>query len=222
MATIERARPRVHAGWTQKQLRKEMGSLKPGDVFSIDRPITIEEFCEYVSEEWAAELDDGVVYIMSPPSDAHEALSAWLLTLLHLFVEIRRLGEVRGGKSGVRITNTSLREPDLLFFSIGRLDRMTARGVHGAPDLAVEIVDSDSARRDAVRKQVRYEEIGIREYWVIDLPFLEVRQLILDEGGYHVERLKPGDQLVARTVEGFHLNVAWFSRALTFPRAWKY
>ena len=41
---------------------------------------------------------------------------------------------------------------------------MTERGVHGAPDLAVEIVDSPKARRDAVQKQVRYEEIGVQEH----------------------------------------------------------
>jgi Uma2 family endonuclease len=203
--------------WTQEQLRDRLEALKPGDVFSIDRPITVEEFCEYVSDEWAAELVDGVVHIMTPPTDRHEDLAGWLLIVLRQFVESRRLGQVRGGRSGVRINGSSLREPDLLFFSTERLDRLSEKGVHGAPDLAVEIVDSQKARRDAVRKQVRYEEIGIREYWVIDLPYREVRRMLLGEGGYRLERLNPGDQLLAGTVDGFHLEVAWLFQGPAFP-----
>lgn len=226
MAVTGRARQRTGARqpatngrrpWSDAELRTRIEALKPGDVFSIDRPITVDEFCEYVSDEGQAELVDGVIFIMSPPTDRHEDLSGWLLTLLRQFTEVRRLGRVRGGKSGVQIGGTSLREPDLLFFRTERLALMTERGVHGAPDLAVEIVDSRKARRDAVQKQVRYEAIGIQEYWVIDLPQKEVRQMLLEDGVYRMERLQPGDDLVARTVEGFHLQVAWLFQGPDFP-----
>src|SRR5207302_8236209 len=135
------------------------------------------------------------------------ALSAWLARVLGMYVEHRRIGEFRAGRSGVQINDTSLREPDLLFFRADRLDQMTARGVHGAPDLAVEIVDSPKARREAVQKQVKYEEIGVQELWVIDLPRREVRQCLLEEGRYQLARAEPGAELLARTVEGFHLQV---------------
>src|SRR5687767_12132507 len=120
MAVIDRIRrpgsPRPRSRpLTDAQLRERIEALRPGDVFSIDRPITVEEFCQHVSDEWAAELVNGVIYVMTPPSDPHEALSRWLLTVLGQFVEVRGLGEVRGGRSGVLINGTSLREPDLLF-----------------------------------------------------------------------------------------------------------
>jgi Uma2 family endonuclease len=226
MAVIDRvrsrtgtARPRTRTARPRAgdNLHKRIEALKPGDVFSIDRPITVEEFCEYVSDEWHAELVDGVIYIMVPPSDRHEDLSGWLLTLLRLYTEVRQLGRVRGGNSGVQIDGTSLREPDLLFFRTERLHLMTERGVHGAPDLAIEIVDSTKARRDAVQKQARYEAIGIQEYWVIDMPQREVRQMALEEGAYRMERLRAGAELVARTVEGFHLQVAWLFQGPSLP-----
>ena len=94
---------------------------------------------------------------------------------------------------------------------------MTERGVHGAPDLAVEIVESPKARREAVRKQVDYERIGIPEYWVIDRPQREVRQWLLEAGRYELTRLAPGAQLVSRTVEGFHLQVEWLFQGPSFP-----
>src|SRR5436190_16317261 len=108
MAVIDRVRPRTGARQpptngrrlrTGAELRRRIEALKPGDVFSIDRPLTVEEFCEYVSDEWQAELVNGVIYIMTPPTDRHEDLSGWLLTLLRQFTEVRQLGRVRGGKS---------------------------------------------------------------------------------------------------------------------------
>ena len=214
---LPRARPRKARPLAGEQLRRRIEALKPGDVFSIDRPITVEEFCEYVSDEWVAELVDGVITIMTPPSDPHEALSGWLFNVLGPYVQTRGLGEVRAGRSGVLISSTSLREPDLLFFQKSRLDQMTERGVHGAPDLAVEIVESSRARREAVRKQVQYELIGIREYWVIDRPQREVRQWLLEGARYELLRLQPGDELVSRTIEGFHLQVAWLFQGPEFP-----
>src|SRR5690349_12138943 len=109
MAVIDRPHGKA------KDLRAQIEALRPGDVFSIDRPITVEEFCEYVPEEGGAELVNGVIYVMSPPTDPHEALAVWLLKVLGQYVEVRGFGEVRGSRSGVLINRTSLREPDLLF-----------------------------------------------------------------------------------------------------------
>lgn len=224
MAVIDRVRARTGARPRARtarrigdDLRKRIEALKPGDVFSIDRPITVEEFCEYVSDEGQAELVDGVIYIMSPPTDRHEDLAVWFARILGLYIEQRRLGTIRAGRSGVLISATSLREPDLIFFRTERLHLMTERGVHGAPDLAVEIVDSPKARREAVQKQVRYEAIGIQEYWVIDMPQREVRQMVLENGAYRMERLRAGAEVVAHTVEGFHLPVAWLFQGPSFP-----
>lgn len=214
MTVIDRARPAA-----EESLREQIAALQPGECFSIDRPITVEEFCDYVSDEWSAELVDGVIRVLCPTTDPHAALSIWLATILAIFVENRRLGEVRAGRSGVRISGTSLRTPDLLFFSTARLDQMTQRGVHGAPDLAIEIVDSAAARRDAVQKQAQYEQIGVAELWVIDLPRSEVRQFVLDDGRY--VRLPPdaSGEVTSRMVAGFHVRSEWCFQGPAFPNS---
>src|SRR5437667_3662568 len=123
---LPRARPRRAQPLNGEQLQRRIEALKPGDVFSIDRPITVDEFCEYVSDEWFAELVDGVIHIMSPPSDSHEALSVWLTKVLGQYIEQLQMGEFRAGRSGVQINGTSLRELDLLLFRASRLDQMTS------------------------------------------------------------------------------------------------
>jgi Uma2 family endonuclease len=200
-----------------KDLRTRIEALRPGDVFSIDRPITVEEFCEYVPDEGSAELVNGVIYVMSPPTDPHEALGMWLGRVLGLYIELRGLGEVRGSRSGVLINRTSLREPDLLFFRKERLDQMTTRGVHGAPDLAIEIVDSPKARREAVGKQAQYEAIGVAELWVIDLPRKEVRQFAFAEDELRPVAPETEGEIASRVVEGFHLQTAWLFIGPAFP-----
>ncbi len=38
----------------------------------------------------------------------------------------------------------------------------------GAPDFIIEILSEDSRFRDNVRKRAEYEQIGVKNYWIID------------------------------------------------------
>jgi Uma2 family endonuclease len=115
------------------------------------------------------------------------------------------------------VGSTSLPEPDLLFFRTEHLDRMRASGVHEAPDFAVEIVDSNTARHNAVRKQAQYQEVGVTELWVIDLPRRELRHFLLDAGTYRRVSAPAGEEVVSRTVDGFRLRVDWLFQGPDFP-----
>ena len=41
-------------------------------------------------------------------------------------------------------------------------------GVHGAPDLVVEVISPGTARNDRGKKMKAYEGAGVREYWLVD------------------------------------------------------
>lgn len=200
-----------------KELRAAVRGLKPGESFSLDRPITIEEFCALGEEPRNIELVNGIIAILEFPTDAHEELFGWLQRVLSTYVEARRLGRVRGSRSGVVIGSTSLSEPDLIFFRNEHLDRMQPSGRHGPPDFAVEIVDADAARRDAVRKQAQYQEAGVTELWVVDLPRKELRAFMLVEGAYRRLEIDPAGEIEAQTIEGFRLQVGWLFQGPNFP-----
>ena len=193
-------------------------SLQPGESCSLDYPLTVEEFCELFDEEDGnLELVNGVVYMSPAPSDAHEDVQGWLFKVISQYVEVARLGVVRGSRSGVRVSPTSLPEPDVLFISREHQDRLSPKGTHGAPDLAIEVVDSISARRNAVRKQSQYQDAGITEFWVIDLPRHELRQFLLTDGLYERLPLDPSGEVVSHTVPGLHLSVEWLFQGPHFP-----
>lgn len=116
-----------------------------------------------------AELIDDILYDMTPPGTAHQRLSRDLLMQLGSF--IRETGgpcEVFSAPFAVRVTpdDRNWFEPDLTV--VCDPSKISERGCEAAPDLVVEIVSPSTQRRDYITKTARYEEGGVREYWIVD------------------------------------------------------
>ncbi len=185
------------------------------------RPVTAEELLGMPDDGLRYELVKGELRKMPPAGNEHGYIAGEVFGELRSHVKANGLGRTYAAETGFEIHSNpdTVRAPDVAFVSRERLEEVgPVEGYWpGAPDLAVEIVDSPKARREAVQKQVEYEQLGVREYWVIDLPRREVRQWLLDEGRYRLQRLGPGSELAARTVEGFHLQVGWLFQGPSFP-----
>jgi Uma2 family endonuclease len=46
--------------------------------------------------------------------------------------------------------------------------KLTDQGCSGAPDLVIEILSPGNTAREMREKYALYEEVGVREYWVIE------------------------------------------------------
>lgn len=183
--------------------------LAPGTIFSIDRPLTVDDFYELVNEDTNAELIEGIIFMKSPVSYQHETLFSFLHTILTQYIEEHNLGQVLGSRTAVRITKYTAREPDLLFVSKDRLSIIHKNELVEAPDLAIEIVSPHDSRREIVTKQVQYEQIGVREFWLIDQPKQEVIIYDLNVDGRFVKRPLEGDIIRSTTVKGFQIKIEW-------------
>ncbi|MBU1599709.1 Uma2 family endonuclease [bacterium] len=192
--------------------------LAPWTMICTDRPVTVDEFYEMVDEDTNAELVEGVIIMKSPVSCKHETLFGFLYTMLKQYVREKNLGQVFGSRTAVRITNHTAREPDLLFVRKEHFDIIHKNDIKGAPDLVIEIVSPHDKPYEMVAKQAEYEQIGVREFWLIDQ--LEQRILIYDLGpdGRFVERVSQGDILESVTVDGFWIRIKWlWSELGEFP-----
>lgn len=116
-----------------------------------------------------AELIDGHIYMMSPPTRKHQRIVG------ELFRRISNYIESKNGSCEVDIApfavflnqdNKNYVEPDISV--ICDKNKLTDKGCVGAPDWIIEVVSPSSKRNDYLLKLFKYRTAGVREYWIVD------------------------------------------------------
>ena len=142
------------------------------------------------------------------PTPLHQLIAQFLYRLLDGFVESRRLGKAFIAPMPVRLWSEKYREPDVMFFSPGRI-RDVRRQPDGA-DLVMEVVSpGDEAReRDLETKRDEYARAGISEYWIVDPEQRTITVLTLDGKTYRVHgEFGPGQTATSVLLNGFAVSV---------------
>ena len=178
--------------------------------------LTFGDFLELVREDQKADLLEGVIFMASPESIAHNDLVSWLTEILGPFVRQRGLGRLTVNKVAFRLARHVAPEPDIGFVASHREAIIKPGYVDGPPDLAVEIVSPESVECDYVRKRRYYEQAGVREYWIIDPDERKALFLRLDPThGVFVEVELSGFLFTSQALPGLRLDVRWlFERPL--------
>lgn len=153
------------------------------------------------------EFTDGFVEELPAPTDAHQAILAFLSDLFRAWLGPRG-GVVRFSVLRMRIRPGKFREPDLLLLRDRSDPRRQGRYWLGA-DLVVEVVSPDDPDRDLVDKRADYAEAGVQEYWIVDPRDETITTLTLDSGAY-MERgvFRRGAAAESALLEGFSVDVA--------------
>jgi Uma2 family endonuclease len=170
---------------------------------------THDDFMRLAPEDEKAELIEGVLLIMPPPSDVHERLQNFLLKVIGLFVDYFRLGEVRGSRTAVRIAARHVYEPDILFVRRDRRHIITNAEVLEAPDLVVEILSPSTADYDRGAKREHYAAAGVRELWLIDPYGPAGTQFFQRQNEALVEVAPIAGVIHSLALPNFKLQIAW-------------
>ncbi len=175
-------------------------------------PSTIEEFLAWEDDRWA-EWVDGKVIRMAAVTYGHQEIVNFLLALLRLYIEEHDLGVVSTAPYAMHLpTRQRVREPDVLFVSRARMDRLRDLYLDGAADVVVEVVSPDSRRRDRVEKVIDYETEGVREYWLIDPRRRQVELRRLGQDGRY-RLIEPEEGIfTSEAIPGFRLRIDWLWR----------
>jgi Uma2 family endonuclease len=186
---------------------------RPEKVQTEPPRMTFEEFLEWANEDTFAEWVDGRVIFMT--TDAmHQQISAFLFKILIHFVEERDLGDVWGPPFVMRAQRGGPgREPDLLYFSKQTLERVRGNWLEGPADLVVEVVSSESRKRDRIEKFREYAESGVREYWIIDPAREQAEFFGLEDGGHYVPL--PSDEfgrVYSKVLPDLWIDTGWLAR----------
>lgn len=135
-----------------------------------EKPYTMDDIYS-LPQGSRAELIDGKIYYMAPPSTRHQRIVSFLHLEIGNYIRTKRRSyEVFPAPFAVFLNadDSKYLEPDISV--ICDKDKLDDRGCKGAPDWVVEIVSPSSRAMDYYTKLFLYREAGVREYWIVD-PF---------------------------------------------------
>jgi Uma2 family endonuclease len=106
---------------------------------------------------------------MSPaPTDPYQKILMDISAQLFFYVSKNQLGEVRVAPYDVYFNRKNVYQPDIVFVAKENINKIKEDGLHGAPDLVIEILSPPIAKYDLEDKKDVYERYGVKEYWAVD------------------------------------------------------
>lgn len=176
-----------------------MDALRKEDVYTIDDIYAL-------PDNERAELIDGKIYYMAPPSWMHQRISGRLYQSIANYIDSKNgQCEVLAAPFAVFLNNDDINylEPDIsVICDLSKLDDI---GCHGAPDWVIEIVSPSSKPRDYLTKLFKYRTAGVREYWIVD-PDKQMTMVY----GFEKDTVEPynfGEEVPSGIYEGFYIKV---------------
>lgn len=116
-----------------------------------------------------AELINGYIYDMTPPTRTHQRIVLSLSRTIADYIESNNGScEVDIAPFAVFLNEDDKNyvEPDISV--ICDPSKLSDKGCSGAPDWIIEIVSPGSRRMDYSIKLFKYRSAGVREYWIVD------------------------------------------------------
>ena len=139
-----------------------MGALAKEVIYTIDDIYALPD-----SER--AELIDGQIYYMTPPSRRHQSILSFLHLEIGTYIRNNNGScEVYPAPFAVFLNedDTNYVEPDISVMC--DTSKLNDKGCLGAPDWIIEIVSPSSKYMDYFTKLMKYRNAGVREYWIVD------------------------------------------------------
>lgn len=154
-----------------------------------------------------AELIDGDMYMMAPPSRIHQKLVMQLSRIISNYVADKGGScEVYPSPFAVFLNadDKNYVEPDISV--ICDRDKLNDKGCVGAPDWIIEIVSPSTQRMDYLTKLFKYRTAGVREYWIVN-PIKGTVQLYSFEGEEDSTQSSFSDSITSTIFKDFSICI---------------
>jgi Uma2 family endonuclease len=139
------------------------------DTFIVDRSKkwTVEDYLQ-LEEDTKCEILDGELLMTPAPLISHQRTLASLYQQLVIFINQQQTGELFIAPVDVYFDRENVYQPDLVFVSAARSSIVQEKGIMGVPDLVVEVISPSNSYIDRYSKKAKYEQFGVKEYWIAD------------------------------------------------------
>ena len=132
-------------------------------------------------EERREELIGGNVVMMSPASAEHVYTAGSIYNIFKNYLKGKNCIPFSDGLL-VHLTDENKFVPDMMV--VCDRSKIKSDGVHGAPDLVVEVLSPSTAKDDRTRKKEIYEACGVPEYWLVSPTDKSIEVYLLESGKY--------------------------------------
>jgi prepilin-type processing-associated H-X9-DG protein len=163
--------------------------------------MTTIEYLETPETVLPRELAFGVLRVADSPVVSHQRVVRDLTIALTACAREHRLGEVLPAPMDVILDRDRnlVVQPDIVFVSAERADIVSDR-IHGAPDLAVEVL-SPHPRIGRLHEKIEwFARYGVKECWLVDLARRQVAVLAFADGHVANRGLFGGTDLIQSAV----------------------
>ena len=133
---------------------------------------------EFEAEE---EIIGGKVVMMASPSTNHIFIAGNLYNIFSNYLRGKQCVPFPDGAT-LFLSETEEYKPDMMV--VCDPDKIRFDGVHGAPDLVVEVLSPSTGRNDRGHKKDVYEKHGVREYWIVSPGDQFIEQYVLQDGRF--------------------------------------
>jgi Uma2 family endonuclease len=137
-------------------------------IASQTRPFTAEDYRQLAPDDWRYQLIEGELVNIAPaPNLFHQTVVSNMIEIIASYLADDPIIRMYVAPTDVYLTDTNVFQPDVLFVRGARKSILKEDGVHGAPDLVVEILSPYTARYDINAKREVYARCGVEELWLI-------------------------------------------------------
>lgn len=159
------------------------------------------------------ELYYGQPVALASPSSVHQEISMELSTQLHTYLKDKRC-KVYAAPFDVRLFEENgdspedvdtVVQPDITV--VCDPEKVDKKGVHGAPDMVIEILSPTTAQYDMLWKFNLYRKAGVREYWIVDPDARVVSVYTLNNGQYIAAAYGADSSIRVSVLEGCSIDM---------------
>lgn len=126
------------------------------------------------------QLIEGELIVAPAPNTFHQIVQGNLFYILKSYLLRHPIGSLLGAPYDVYLDEHNVYQPDILYLTHEHAARIQHEGIHGAPDLVVEILSPSTAGLDR-RKREHFAAAGTVEFWQVDPAVRQIQRFVFAE-----------------------------------------
>jgi Uma2 family endonuclease len=170
--------------------------------------LTVEDY-RATPEGTRYQLVEGELIMSPAPNTDHQRIVRNLSQLLCNHVTRHLIGEVFFAPFDVYLSDHDVVQPDLLFISQSNIAIIAADGIHGPPDLVIEVLSWSTAQLDKKRKRLVYARAGVKELWLVDPLLSQIQRYdFVRDTAKPVQLIEENETFATPLLPGLELSAA--------------